>query len=228
MNELALKYESTENNHKNYIKNNLLFSNQFMFLFNTFSSEIVLHEGFNQFIKDEIKLLNRSSLLHLVHPDDREEVNNILNKMHCYWFKKSCNSIFSILFRMKKENNLYTQVHLQSKVKERFDRGLISINVVSDINYFYTLNKVTWSINGKSPKESHGILNYEKKTTQSFTEREIDILELIHKGFKCQKIADQLGISLYTVYTHRRNMLNRNKLENIWQLVNLALQEGII
>lgn len=51
------------------------------------------------------------------------------------------------------------------------------------------------------------------------SKREKEILELILQGNTSQQIADELFISKNTVDTHRRNILDKNNLKNMHELV---------
>jgi len=61
-----------------------------------------------------------------------------------------------------------------------------------------------------------------------FTEREMDVLQLLGRGYKSKDIEKILNISLHTVRTHRRNMLKKTGLDNTTQLINFASKEGIL
>jgi DNA-binding NarL/FixJ family response regulator len=52
------------------------------------------------------------------------------------------------------------------------------------------------------------------------TERELQIVQLIRKGFSSREIADHLDISLKTVEVHRHNVLKKLRLKNSASLVN--------
>jgi DNA-binding NarL/FixJ family response regulator len=54
----------------------------------------------------------------------------------------------------------------------------------------------------------------------SLTEREMEIINLIKKGFSSKEISYSLEISLKTVEVHRHNILKKLKLKNSASLVN--------
>ncbi len=54
----------------------------------------------------------------------------------------------------------------------------------------------------------------------TLTEREMDIINLIKKGFSSRDISNSLQISLKTVEVHRHNILKKLKLKNAASLVN--------
>ena len=60
------------------------------------------------------------------------------------------------------------------------------------------------------------------------TQRERDILRLIALGYTNQEIAKQLYLSVRTVESHRRNILNKLRLETRADLVAYALKHRIV
>ncbi len=60
------------------------------------------------------------------------------------------------------------------------------------------------------------------------TPREKEVLELVSKGNSTKQIADQLGISIRTVESHRINMLKKMKVSNSVELVKRASEMGIL
>lgn len=60
------------------------------------------------------------------------------------------------------------------------------------------------------------------------TEREIEILKLIAQEYSNPEIAEQLYISIRTVDTHRRNILEKLGLKNTAGLVKYAMKHGLL
>ncbi|NJL74806.1 MAG: response regulator transcription factor [Saprospiraceae bacterium] len=67
----------------------------------------------------------------------------------------------------------------------------------------------------------------EKHSNTPLTEREMEIVYLISKGFISKEIATKLNITLHTVYTHRKNILKKLNLHSTPDLVRYALQQKI-
>ena len=65
-------------------------------------------------------------------------------------------------------------------------------------------------------------------TTKKLTPRELEILKLIAEEKSNQEIANSLFISIRTVDTHRRNLLDKLQVKNTAGLVRYAIQQGII
>ena len=63
---------------------------------------------------------------------------------------------------------------------------------------------------------------------KKLTPRELEILKLIAEEKSNQEIADSLFISIRTVDTHRRNLLEKLQVKNTAGLVRYAIQQGIV
>lgn len=73
----------------------------------------------------------------------------------------------------------------------------------------------------------HKLLTLQKitGTTQlDLTEREEEVARLVAQGFTSKQIARKLAISIETVKTHRRRMLQKNNLNNFPHLIYLLNQ----
>ncbi|MBT1697298.1 response regulator transcription factor [Fulvivirgaceae bacterium PWU4] len=60
------------------------------------------------------------------------------------------------------------------------------------------------------------------------SEREIEVLKLIAQEYSNREIADKLFISIRTVDTHRRNILEKLDIKNTAGLVKYAISKGLI
>ncbi|MEO7308760.1 MAG: response regulator transcription factor [Chitinophagaceae bacterium] len=66
------------------------------------------------------------------------------------------------------------------------------------------------------------------QTGNPYTKRELEILELIHKGLLSKEIAYLLNISEGTIQTHRKHILEKAACNNTHEAVYIALQNGWI
>ena len=68
----------------------------------------------------------------------------------------------------------------------------------------------------------------EKTDTFRLSKREIEMLHFLNQGLSSQEIAEQTFISVHTVNTHRKNMLNKLSAKNATEALNIARESGII
>ncbi len=63
-------------------------------------------------------------------------------------------------------------------------------------------------------------------TVTPLSEREIEIVQLIAKGFIAKEIAKLLHLSKHTIYTHRKNIMRKLDLKSSSELVLYAVEQG--
>lgn len=63
---------------------------------------------------------------------------------------------------------------------------------------------------------------------KSLTERETEVMALIVRGFINKEIADRLNISLTTVITHRKNIMDKLGLRSVSALTIYAVMNGYV
>ncbi|MDY0045079.1 MAG: response regulator transcription factor [Syntrophales bacterium] len=73
---------------------------------------------------------------------------------------------------------------------------------------------------GKSPGSESSVFT-------NLTPREREILQILAEGMSTKKIAYHLNISVKTVETHRRNIMEKLNIHSISELVKYAIREGL-
>lgn len=63
---------------------------------------------------------------------------------------------------------------------------------------------------------------------EDLTDREKDIIKLFAEGYSYKQIAEKLFISVRTVESHKKNILDKLQLGNTIDLVKYAIQNGLI
>ena len=59
------------------------------------------------------------------------------------------------------------------------------------------------------------------------TEREREVLQMIAEGKSTKDIGGDIGVSVKTVETHRRNIMEKLNLHSVAELTKYAIREGI-
>lgn len=68
---------------------------------------------------------------------------------------------------------------------------------------------------------------YDLSPLSNLTSREREVLQLIAEGLSTKQIAFNLGLSVKTIETHRRQLMRKLKAKNIADLVKVAIKEGL-
>ncbi|MEM6963925.1 MAG: response regulator transcription factor [Bacteroidota bacterium] len=79
----------------------------------------------------------------------------------------------------------------------------------------------------KKSRTDLNIKDYFDKFSE-LTEREKDIIALLSRGMTNKEMALELHISVYTVETHRKNLMRKLNLKTSAQLVYLAAIQGVV
>jgi len=77
-------------------------------------------------------------------------------------------------------------------------------------------------------KELIGDLDQDFIKFSELTEREMDVVILVSKGFTNREMADKLNLSKFTIETHRRNLMNKLNLKTSGQLIFFASRQGLV
>ncbi|HTZ38969.1 MAG TPA: response regulator transcription factor [Syntrophales bacterium] len=73
----------------------------------------------------------------------------------------------------------------------------------------------------KTPGPSHAL-------GSALTPREREVLQLLAEGMAAKEIASHLNVSVKTVETHRRNMMEKLSMRSIAELTKYAVREGLV
>ena len=102
------------------------------------------------------------------------------------------------------------------------DEFLAAIKVVADGDVYYT-SEVSNILTRSLIKQKRTF-----DDARDLTEREREILKLIVEGMSNKEIGDKLFISVRTVDTHRRNIMDKIEAKNTAELVRKAIEDKLI
>lgn len=127
--------------------------------------------------------------------------------------------------------SMYSSPVLQRKLKEIGVHGYLPKDTSTKL-LFDTIREIC---NGKPCFESVSNNNEENKSLSSdvflkkykLTSRELEILRLIGQNFTSQQIAQKLFISMFTVDTHRKNMIYKLKVDKKNGLFQFAMSHNL-
>ncbi len=172
------------------------------------------------------------SFLKNIHQEDRLIFLEQQRKIRCNleaWVSKGQDELKffqDVRFRLKSDH--FIRLLIQQRVLSyKQYRPVWSVGTCTDISHIKEGNELSLAVfsQGKHLALEKVVGRGSKKF---FTEREIEVLQLLSKGYKSKEIEQVLHISFHTVRTHRRNMLKKTSLESTTQLVNFAIKQGIL
>jgi len=70
----------------------------------------------------------------------------------------------------------------------------------------------------------HGSSGTLKSSVDLLSDREFEIFQLLGNGFSTKEIASKLGLSIYTVESHKRNIKEKLKLKDSAEVLKHAIQ----
>jgi DNA-binding NarL/FixJ family response regulator len=62
----------------------------------------------------------------------------------------------------------------------------------------------------------------------NLSQREVEIITLIAQGVTTKDVADQLCLSLHTVYTHRKNIMRKLSINSASEMILFAMHAGLV
>src|ERR1700730_16587554 len=111
-------------------------------------------------------------------------------------------------------------------LKDSAESDLVSaIHSVADGKSFFspTVSRVLLEDYTRKLQRTGGESSYDL-----LTPREREVLQLIAEGKSNKEVADMLNLSVYTVETHRANLMEKLKLKGVPELILYAVRKGII
>lgn len=123
---------------------------------------------------------------------------------------------------LNKLKNNFPKVNWIGLVYSFFDKNLLA--------YFDQTILITENINSITKKLENTEKNTESNQPENInlTEREIDVLKHLTKGFSNKEIADKLNISAHTVISHRKNIVEKTGIRSLSGLTIYAISKKII
>jgi len=63
---------------------------------------------------------------------------------------------------------------------------------------------------------------------QHFTKREREIINKISNGENSLEISNDLQISVFTVHSHRKNVMRKLNAKNTAQMIRMSFEQGVL
>jgi DNA-binding CsgD family transcriptional regulator len=191
---------------------------QCMYVLNFKTREMISMMGVEEMLGYTPEEFNYSNLVNYVHPEDTDSLAAVMHTILEYvtHHQFAGELMLSVTYRVRKKNGNYIKILRQTSIGyNKYDRQtLYHNNMLTDISFMRSGSQVEWTFEAPDFDPNKLKMYVPASTTQFFSVRELEVLELIDKGLTSQAIAKALFISKHTVDTHRRKMLQKTGCPN--------------
>ena len=191
-------------------------------------------DGIRKMIGVEPAVLNPGHFVGVTHPDDLSRFG--LLRAQTFVVEKEVletktgSALVSFTIRLRNPDGVYFNCLCQAYFffSPIPHPAVYLLQVISNVDSFETRKHCFHHYKGKD-------LSYFRYPDQAllnmgpaFSVRELEILKLIESGLSSKQIADKLFLSVHTVNTHRRNILQQCGKDNISNLIYELQEQGLL
>jgi DNA-binding NarL/FixJ family response regulator len=135
----------------------------------------------------------------------------------------------TVLVMSMDDGTLYAERSIKAGAKGYIAKAEAAENILTAIesvmdNRIYLSSSISNKI---ATKHIYGSPDNGKIEVHLLSSRELEIFQLIGKGYKRNEIAKRLNININTMESHRRKILEKLAIENSSELTKLAVQWGV-
>ncbi|GAA5031493.1 hypothetical protein GCM10011506_20620 [Marivirga lumbricoides] len=179
------------------------------------------------FIKDKYVTSEESEVsAHLL----REELSVLIMSLENFLLEEKWHTLISSSGYIR--SILVADIYMLKAENIALDMSVADIIICKDCKE-YELNHAFWAAKEHDKYFCSELLDFilsrdsfssgiSENSIHLLSEREVDVLKLIGKGFSSQQIAEELFISKHTVNSHRKRIMQKLSLTKSTELVQLA------
>ncbi len=180
------------------------------------------------------KEINPGHYTQLVHPDDEDRLGHARSRVFKMekeiFHAQSGSALTSYNLRMRNPSAVYTNLFVQDYMfySPIPYKAVFMIQVVTNIEWFKMKKNSFHHYTGTDVSlfrfPDKDLLNL----SHNLSDRELEIVRLIEKGLSSKQIAEKLFLSVYTVNTHRSNILEKSGKAQISDLIYELKEKGVL
>jgi DNA-binding CsgD family transcriptional regulator len=195
---------------------------------------LYVSEGIRKMIGVDPVQLNPGHFVEVVHPDDLTRLGLLRGQTFVVEKEvletKKGSALVSFTLRFRNTSGVYFNCLCQAYFfySPVPPSGVYLIQVISNVDHIEMRKRGFHHYKGKD-------LSYFRFPDQAllnigpdFSSRELEILKLIESGMSSKEIAAKLFLSVHTVNTHRRNILEQSGKDNISNLIYELQEQGLL
>ncbi len=213
-----------------------LLPDQYMYAVDYRSGKVFMADGFERVLGYRDADIDLEHVFSYIHPEDQPAVTAVVERALRSLFSSTDRvwplaAVMSIDYRVRKANGEYIKVLRNVCVIEvdtLTGKALTTLSICKDISNIKQSNTIGWQCMGPGTDDMDmsDILPGLPNVIYRPSAREMDVLAKMVLGMESAAIALQLNISLHTVNTHRKNLLQRTGMPNALALIAMAKEQG--
>jgi len=199
-------------------------NNQYLSVFDMLRMKtLFVSKGSLKFLGVRPEDLTSYHLKEATHPDDlkRQELGlvSLFKIAHELFVAKKGEMILSSNFRLRIPNGNYLNQLVQCYFFYSSDNTVYLIDIKTDISWSNKLKHGFHYYLGNDLSNFRYPDDELLMTGNIFSDREFEIIKLVHQGLDSEHIAEKLFLSKHTVNTHRKNILDKTGKASIAELI---------
>ncbi|MDP3443174.1 MAG: LuxR C-terminal-related transcriptional regulator, partial [Ignavibacteria bacterium] len=191
-------------------------------------------EGIRRMLGIDPQQLNPGHFVAVTHPDDLNRLG--LLRAQTFVVEKevletnSGSALVSFTLRLRNPDGVYSNCICQAYFfySPGPFKGVYLLQLVSKVDWFKMKKHNFHHYKGKDMS----LFRYpDEKLLQigpPYSDRELEIIKLIESGLSSKQIADKLFLSVYTISTHRTNILEKSGKATIADLIYELKEQGLL
>jgi DNA-binding CsgD family transcriptional regulator len=191
-------------------------------------------EQIRKMIGVEPAQLNPSHFVEVTHPDDLSRLG--LLRAQTFVVEKEVletkkgSALVSFTIRLRNTAGVYFNCLCQAYFffSQIPHEAVYLLQVISNVDRFEARKHGCHHYKGKDLSYFRFPDNDLLSIGPAFSTRELEIIKLVESGMSSKQIADKLFISVHTVNTHRRNILQQCGKDNISNLIYELNEQGLL
>ena len=195
---------------------------------------LFVSEGIREIIGVEPSQLNPAHFVEVSHPDDLSRLG--LLRAQTFVVEKEVletqkgSALVSFTIRLRNPAGVYNNHLCQAYFfySPGPHKAVYLLQVISNVDWFKMKKQCYHHYKGKDLS----LFKYPDedllKICPGLSERELEIVKLIEKGLSSKQIADKLFLSVFTVNTHRSNILEKSGKASVPDLIYDLKEQGIL
>ncbi len=191
-------------------------------------------EGIRKMLGVEPGELNPGHFVEVTHPDDLNRLG--LLRAQTFVVEKEVletqkgSALVSFTLRLRNTDGVFRNHICQAYFfySPGPHKAVYLLQVISNVDWFKMKKQEYHHYKGKDLS----LFKYPDedllKICPGLSDRELDIIKLIAKGLSSKQIADKLFLSVYTVNTHRSNILEKSGKASVPDLIYELKEQGLL